>query len=1051
MAARTSLRAAALVLWATGPSLAAPARFVDVAAEAGLTLRNVSGGREAKWTILETTGAGACFLDFDTDGDLDLYVVNGGVLPGAGAGVVRDALYENDGAGRFTDVTEHAGLVESGWGGGCTAADYDNDGDPDLYVTNFGRDALLRNQGDSTFRDVTAAAGLGNARWSIGAVFFDAEGDGDLDLYVANYLRFDLSDPEVLRRRCRWKGGEVMCGPRGFDGEADVFYRNRGDGTFEEASAGVWRDASYGMGVVAGDVDGDGDTDLFVANDSQENLLLVNDGAGRFADQALPAGVALSGDGRTQAGMGTDLGDADGDGDEDLFVTHFSDDYHTLYRNDGRLMFTDVTAAAGLDSAPRWSLGWGGGFFDFDNDGDLDLFVAGGHVYPDVERFDPVTSYRQLNRLFENDGTGRYTEVADGGPGLAVPGTGRGAAFGDWDDDGDLDVVVVNIDAPPTLLRNDSHDRGTWLKLRLVGRRSNRDGIGARVALTASGRTQVREVRLSAGYASSHDPRLHFGLRGAPAADRIEVRWPSGHVQQVRDLPAGHLVTLDEERGVSSTARVTPRWRALAAAEPPAATPPSTGVPARPPPPAVPRAAVDLRSIDALVRRATAAVVEGRLHDGIAGYERALASLPPWTAAGDDGSGGRERYRAFLASLHDNLGVALMRAERVEECAAPIERALGLDGGRATFHYNLALCHYHGRRYAAAIAAFEEAGRWPDPPRSLSYDLGRALAGAGRCVEAERMLARAVAELPRPDLRGRDAEAWYHLGDCLADRGRFAEAADAFREALTLVPGHQKALYRLAAAWRRSGRAAAADAAAAVFAARQSADETVRALKRSGARYPAERLRLARLYLDAGLAPQAVQEAQTAAARDARDAAPLVLLGEALLALRPPPLGPAEKAFARALAADPRRVDALAGMGETLRRAGRPAEAARWFRRALDARPDDAAAAVGVARLEVASGDLERGVARLEALRLREPHDPRIPRALAEAFVGAPPGLWRRPEQALALLDRAAGLYGEAVDIRLRALALLGRDADAARLAADTPFRRYGNPKTNPR
>ena len=276
------------------PAATPGVRFVDVAPEAGLELRNLSGTGPEKWTILESTGAGACFLDREGDGDLDLYLVNGGSLAARGpANPARDALYDNNGEGRFTDVTARTGIAEHAWGGGCAVGDYDNDGDPDLYVTNFGPDALYRNdQADGTFHDVTAAAGVGDPRWGIGAVFFDADRDGDLDLYVANYLAFDPADPQVLARRCRWKGGEVMCGPRGFEGEADVLYRNRGDGTFDDASAaaGVGRDALYGMGVVAGDLDADGDADLFVANDSQENLLLVNDGSGRFADQALPGG-----------------------------------------------------------------------------------------------------------------------------------------------------------------------------------------------------------------------------------------------------------------------------------------------------------------------------------------------------------------------------------------------------------------------------------------------------------------------------------------------------------------------------------------------------------------------------------------------------------------------------------------------------------------------------------------------------------------------------------------------------------------------------------------
>jgi tetratricopeptide (TPR) repeat protein len=799
-------------------------------------------------------------------------------------------------------------------------------------------------------------------------------------------------------------------------------------------------------------VDGDGDADLFVANDTQANLLLVNDGTGRFVDQALRAGVALSGDGREQAGMGADLGDADGDGDEDLFVTHFSDDYHTLYRNEGGLVFTDVTAASGLDAATRSCVGWGGGFFDYDNDGDLDLFVACGHVFPGVERFDPATNYRQRNLLFENDGRGHFAAVAPEGA-LAVPGTGRGAAFGDWDDDGDLDVLVVQIDGPPVLLRNDGGNDRAWLKLRLLGRRSNRDGIGARVRLTAGGHTQTREVRWNASYASSHDPRLHFGLGSARSAELLEVRWPSGRVQQARDLPAGHLVTLDEEDGIVSTVPLAPR-------RPEPSPPAGAAQEAERPRPRLPEPSgarldgVALRRVHGLAREGMARVSEGRLGEGIAAYEGALLLLPPFAAASQSadalGFGDRERYRTFLASLYDNLGVALMRAERLDECAEPIERALALDGGRGHFHYNLGLCHFHGGRYAAAISAFEAAARAPTPLVSLPYDLGRALAGAGRCDEAEPALRRAIAELPRPDPRGREAEAWYHLGGCYADAGRFADAAAAFRTALAVVPGHQRALFRLATAWRRSGRAAAAAAAESLFAARQPADEVVRALKRRGVRDSGERLRLARAYLDAGLAPQAVQEAQKVLAGEPRSTEALVLLGDALLALSPPALAPAEEAFGRALAVDPRLTAALAGLGETLRRAGRPEEAERWLRRALESPPDDGAAAAALARLEAAAGRPEAAASRMQEILERNPRDARALRALAEVFVGAPAGPWRRPEEALRLLDRAGGIYGEGLDIRAEALRLAGRDGEAARLLEDAAVLPY-SPNTNPR
>jgi hypothetical protein len=656
------------------PAATPPVIFVDESAESGIVLLNVSGSA-SKRHIVETTGSGACVFDYDSDGDMDVYVVNGGTLDGDGGPPPRDALYNNLGGGEFADVTAVAGVGDAGWGGGCHSADYDNDGDPDLYITNFGPDVLYRNEGDGTFRDATREAGLGDARWSSGAAFLDIDRDGLLDLYVANYLRFDPGDAGMLSRRCRWKGAEVMCGPRGFEPEGHILYRNEGGGTFADvtAKAGIATAARFGLGVVAGDLDDDGDPDILVASDSQENLLWVNDGRGRFADQAVLAGVALSADGRAQASMGAALGDVDGDGDEDLAVTNFSDDYDTLYRNDGGLQFSDVSAAAGLDPATRAPLGWAVLFFDYDNDGDLDLFAANGHVYPEVDGHDPATSYRQRNLLFANAG-GRFEDVTGrSGPGFALLRTGRGAALGDYDDDGDLDLVVVNENDVPTVLRNDGGNARNWVKVRLVGRQSNRDGIGARLHLEADGRTQFREARLQSGYYSSHDPRLHFGLGSATEA-RLRVRWPSGREQAFAAVPAGHLVTIDEEKGMVSARRLDGSTRGRRASSPgaPAAAPSGSAFATRPPPPP-PLAASEMPGVEAAVRRATLDVHSGRLDEAVEGYRAALARLPDEAAFGDPA-----RYRTMVAGAHDNLGVALMRSGRTGECAAPIERALAL-------------------------------------------------------------------------------------------------------------------------------------------------------------------------------------------------------------------------------------------------------------------------------------------------------------------------------------------------------------------------------------
>ena len=1031
----------------TGAEHRTVVRFVNEAALVGVDLRNVSG-TPAKRVIVESTGAGACFLDYDLDGDLDLYLVNGATLETTGAAnPARDALYENDGRSGFRDVTDRAGVGDRGWGGGCAVADYDLDGDPDLYLTHYGADVLYRNEGNATFRDVTTAAGVDDRGWSLGAVFFDADRDGDLDLYVVNYLLFDPEEPGVLTRRCRWKGGDVMCGPRGFVGQADVYYRNDGDGSFTDATVetGVGQDTRYGMGAVSGDLDEDGDLDLFVANDSQANLLLVNGGGGRFRDQALAAGVAFSGDGREQAGMGADLGDYDGDGDEDLFVTNFSDDYHTLYRNDGGLLFTDVTAIAGLETVTRSSLGWAGKFLDYDNDGDLDLFVASGHVYPEVETFDPATSYRQRNLLLENDGHGRFADVGHrSGPALAELHVARGAAVGDYDDDGDQDIVVVNDNEPPSLLRNDGGNELHWLKVRLRGTRSNRDGIGARLRLVSGGLRQFREARFGGGYLSSNDPRLHFGLGRNGLVERLEVEWPSGKRQVVTDLPADHLVTLDEERGVVSVERLV-AWNrdrsAPAEPDPASAQPTAWALPAQP----TRRMTLDeLRQVDQWVQRGTREIQAGRYSNGIAAYEQSLAVLPSWEAAAASadalGFGDRERYRDFLSSLYDNLGVGLMRAERVDDCAPAIDAALAILPGRGKFHHNLGLCHFHGRRFESAVASLEAAAAAGERSPGLDYDLGRSLAGAGRCDAAIATLTTAVARLPRPDPNGRDAEAWYFLGECYSDAAQFTQASDALREALALAPGHQKALYRLAFSSRRAGENGAAERAERLFLARQDVDESVRAAKRSGGGGRDQRLRLGRDYLEARLPAQAVQESEMLLAADSDDSAALLLLGSALLALEPAATASARDAFSRVARLDASLPEALAGLGEALRLEGRSAEASEVFARCAAIDPEQPMAIVGLARLAAAAGDWQAAIERLESASQRAPGRTTVLLALAELYVAAPPGPQRRPREALAVLERVESLYGDGEETRLRALVQIGELDAARRLLMENPF-----------
>ena len=525
--------------------------FEDVTQQAGLHWQHRSGGSE-KWHILEAKGGGAAFLDYDGDGHLDIYLVNGSTLERTGhVSPLDNALYRNTGGGRFADVTATAGANDTSWGMGCVAADYDNDGNADLYITNYGANRLYRNRGDGRFEDATVSAGVGGDRWSTGAAFGDYDLDGDLDLYVANYVDFDPDIRREDRPFCQWKSVDVFCGPRSLRGAADRLYRNEGDGRFVDktADAGVEdRHKYYGFAALFSDYDQDGWPDLFVANDSTPNLLYHNLGDGRFEDVALAEGVAYNYAGKGQAGMGAAWGDYDGDGFLDLFITHFASDYNTLYRNERGRFFVDVTLKAGLGDKSLPYVGWGTCFIDYDHDRDLDLFVANGHVYPQVDRLQlSEETYAQPNQLFENRGDGTFGAV-EGVKALQERRVSRGACRGDYDNDGDLDLLILNLDDLPTLMRNDSAT-GHWFAVHLVGRRSNRDGIGARIAVFSEGKKQVREAVAGSGFLGGHDPRLHFGLAGSSKVDSLEVRWPSGVVDRLYELSADQLVVLVEGKG----------------------------------------------------------------------------------------------------------------------------------------------------------------------------------------------------------------------------------------------------------------------------------------------------------------------------------------------------------------------------------------------------------------------------------------------------------------------------------------------------------------------
>ena len=539
-----------------------PARFTDVAKEAGLVHPAVYGGVEAKGYILEVVGAGVAFVDFDNDGWLDIFVLNGTRLDGAPEGATN-RLYRNNRDGTFTDVTASAGLLRTGWASGVTVGDFDNDGFDDIFVTYYGHHVLYRNNGDGTFADVTEKAGLRQdaVRYGAGCTWVDYDRDGHLDLCVATYLDTTLERlPKPGQNAdCTWKGLPVNCGPRGLPTGYVQLYRNNGDGTFADVTGpsglGLAKGA-YPMTTVAADFDNDGWPDIYVACDSTPSWLFRNQHDGTFRQEGLERGVALSEDGLEQAGMGVAVGDYDLDGSLDIFKTHFADDTNVLYRNDGRGNYDDMTVRAGIGVETRF-VGWGAGMADLDNDGLPDLFLVTGGVYPGIEANLPQYPFATPRVVFRNLGNGRFEElIEEAGPGVAASHTSRGCAFGDIDNDGDVDVVVWNMNEPPSLLRNDVTGKGHWLKVLLVGVTSNRSAIGARVTARYGERTQAQEVTAQASFYSVNDRRLHFGLGGAATAD-LTIRWPSGQVEKVAGVEADQLVVIREGKGIERRERFT--------------------------------------------------------------------------------------------------------------------------------------------------------------------------------------------------------------------------------------------------------------------------------------------------------------------------------------------------------------------------------------------------------------------------------------------------------------------------------------------------------------
>jgi enediyne biosynthesis protein E4 len=590
--------------------LAAPyagVTFVDVARQAGLVDETIFGGEDKNLYLLETTGCGVAFFDYDNDGWLDIFVVNGRRLEKQDSAFrVQDSgdrnqksevrsqkpesqqpgirsqesanqsptienrkskienptnhLYKNNRDGTFTDVTEKAGLIHCGWGQGVCIGDYDNDGFDDLFVTYWGKNVLYHNNGDGTFTDVSEKAGVAGAhtRWSTGCAFVDYDRDGRLDLFVANYI--DLTDfkswPLPESGPCMFKSVQVACGPPGLPGAKNILYHNNGDGSFTDVSekSGITQArGTYGLGVLAADFDNDGWPDIYVANDSQPSALYRNNHDGTFTDIGIVAGVAYSQDGKPQAGMGVTAADYDGDGWLDIFRTNFSEDTSSLYHNNGQGAFDDVTFPAGLGMNTRY-LGWGCAFMDIDNDGWPDIFVCNGHIYPEIRRLSLDIRYEEPKIVYYNLKNGRFKDISKQlGGAILEPTSTRGCAVGDFDNDGDLDIVTNPVNGYPQLLRCDSGVAAAanhWLKIRAIGTKSNRSGIGARIKCVTGAHQQIDEVRSGGGYASQNDLRVHFGLGQATKADTVEIRWPSGQADKLENVAAGQVVYVQEGKGI---------------------------------------------------------------------------------------------------------------------------------------------------------------------------------------------------------------------------------------------------------------------------------------------------------------------------------------------------------------------------------------------------------------------------------------------------------------------------------------------------------------------
>ncbi|HUB29160.1 MAG TPA: CRTAC1 family protein [Terracidiphilus sp.] len=538
-----------------------PVQFIDVAEKAGLTAPNVWGGTTHKRVIVETKGSGIAFFDYDNDGWLDIYLTNGSRLdahwPEGKAPTTH--LYKNNRDGTFTDVTERSGIGRSGWQTGVCVGDYDNDGWDDLFCTFWGRNILFHNNGNGTFTDVTHAVGLyqEKGRWGTGCTFLDYDRDGHLDLFVCNFVKLDPDVPIPDLGMCQWKGVPTMCGPRGLPGDTNILYHNNGDGTFTDVSekAGILKPGPrYSITSVSYDFDNDGWPDIYVAVDSEPSILFQNNHDGTFTDIAVIAGCAYNNDGHEQAGMGIGVADYDCDGWLDIFKTNFADDTCDLYHNNGDGTFSDLSFNSGVGINSNY-VAWGCGFIDYDNDGWADIIQVNGHVYPEIDNYNFGETFKNPRLVYKNLGNGRFKDVsADMGPGITARYSSRGAAFGDYDNDGGMDILILNMNDRPSLLHNVGGNKQNWIKIKLLGTKCNRTAIGARVRVITGKHSQIDEVHSGTSVMSQNDLRLHFGLGSADTVDVIEVKWPTTQkIERFNQVKGNQIITIREGEGIVQT------------------------------------------------------------------------------------------------------------------------------------------------------------------------------------------------------------------------------------------------------------------------------------------------------------------------------------------------------------------------------------------------------------------------------------------------------------------------------------------------------------------